>query len=89
MAELATIARPYAEALFKAAGAGDLEALTAQINALAGVAGDAQLRQFADNPKIGADQVFEVMTAAVESPLRFYRVPTMPTGIPFLPSTTR
>ena len=69
MAELATIARPYAEALFKAAGAGDLEALTAQINALAGVAGDAQLRQFADNPKIGADQVFEVMTAAVNSPL--------------------
>lgn len=69
MAELATIARPYAEALFKAAGAGDLEALTAQINALAGVAGDAQLRQFADNPKIGADQVFEVMTSAVRSPL--------------------
>ena len=69
MAELATIARPYAEALFKAAGAGDLEALTLQVQALAGVAGNAQLRQFADNPKIGADQVFEVMTSAVKSPL--------------------
>ena len=69
MAELATIARPYAEALFKAAGAGDVEALTLQMHALAQVAGDTQLRQFADNPKIGADQVFEVMTSAVKSPL--------------------
>jgi F-type H+-transporting ATPase subunit delta len=69
MAELATIARPYAEALFKAAGAGDLGALAGQIHALAGVAGNAQVREFADNPKIGADQVFEVMTSAVKSPL--------------------
>jgi F-type H+-transporting ATPase subunit delta len=69
MAELATIARPYAEALFKAAGAGDMEALTLQMHALAQVAGDAQLRQFADNPKSSADQVFEVMTSAVKSPL--------------------
>jgi F-type H+-transporting ATPase subunit delta len=69
MAELATIARPYAEALFKAAGAGDLETLAVQIHALAGVAGNEQVRQFADNPRISADQVFEVMTSAVKSPL--------------------
>lgn len=69
MAELATIARPYAEALFKAAGAGDATALTGQVQALADVAGNAQLRQFADNPKVNADQVFELMTSVVKSPL--------------------
>ena len=55
MAELATIARPYAEALFRAAGVADKPALAAQVQALAAVAADPQLRQFADNPKVSAD----------------------------------
>jgi F-type H+-transporting ATPase subunit delta len=38
MAELATIARPYAEALFKAVGGSDAQALKAQMAALATVA---------------------------------------------------
>ncbi|MFN4116870.1 MAG: F0F1 ATP synthase subunit delta [Inhella sp.] len=60
MAELATIARPYAEALFKAGG----DAQTAQqLNALAAVAADAQLRQFADNPKAQPDQVYDLITS--------------------------
>ena len=63
MAELATIARPYAEALFKAAGSSDKAALVDQVQALAAVAADAQMRQFADNPKVSADQVFEVLTS--------------------------
>jgi F-type H+-transporting ATPase subunit delta len=66
MAELATIARPYAEALFKA-GAGAAEA--EQVNALAAVAADAQLRQFADNPKVTSQQVFDVVSGVVKSPL--------------------
>ncbi|HYN62794.1 MAG TPA: F0F1 ATP synthase subunit delta, partial [Rubrivivax sp.] len=49
MAEIATIARPYAEALFKAAGT-DRAALSAQVQALADVAADAQLLRFADDP---------------------------------------
>jgi F-type H+-transporting ATPase subunit delta len=69
MAELATIARPYAEALFQVAKKGDLNAVRAQLDALALVAGDADLRQFADHPKTGAAQVFEVMAAAVKTPL--------------------
>ncbi len=69
MAELATIARPYAEALFQVAKKGDLNAVRAQLDALALVAGDADLRQFADHPKTGASQVFEVMAAAVKQPL--------------------
>ena len=63
MAELATIARPYAEALFKAGGANNGPALAAELRALADVAGNAQLRQFADNPKVTADQVFELVTS--------------------------
>lgn len=61
MAELATIARPYAEALFKASTGLDAAALRGQLGALAEVAGDADLRQFADNPKVGAGLVFNVV----------------------------
>lgn len=68
MAELATIARPYAEALFKSA-AGAAAGLTGQMSVLAAVAGNAQLRQFADNPKVGAAQVFEVVTGAAQTAL--------------------
>lgn len=56
MAEIATLARPYAEALFKAAGA-EGAALKEQLAALAALAGDAQLRQFADNPKVTSAQL--------------------------------
>ncbi len=69
MAELATIARPYAEALFKAAGSTDKPALVAQVSALAAVAADAQVRQFADNPKVSAAQVFDVITTASKATL--------------------
>lgn len=60
MAELATIARPYAEALFKAAGAEGAK-LKSQMAALSALAGDAGLRQFADNPKVAATQVFDLV----------------------------
>lgn len=68
MAEIATIARPYAEALFKAAGA-QAAALSAEVGALAAVAADEQLRQFADNPKTSSDQVFGVVAGVVNQPL--------------------
>lgn len=69
MAELATIARPYAEALFQVARQGDLNAVRAQLDALALVAGDEGLRQFADHPKTAPAQVFDVMAAAVKQNL--------------------
>lgn len=62
MAELATIARPYAEALFKAAMGGDAQTVGAQIAALADVASDPELLQFADNPKVGSHLVFNVVS---------------------------
>jgi F-type H+-transporting ATPase subunit delta len=69
MAELATIARPYAEAMYKVTGQGDAKAIAEQIDALAALAADPQLRQFADSPKVGDKQVYELMTSAVKTPL--------------------
>ncbi len=61
MAELATIARPYAEALYQAASAADRGTTGAQLAALVGVAADPQLRQFADSPKVSSKLVFNVI----------------------------
>ena len=69
MAELATLARPYAEAAFQVAAKGDLKQSTAEIDALATVAANAQLRQFADAPMSGAAQVFDVIVSVVNMPL--------------------
>jgi F-type H+-transporting ATPase subunit delta len=69
MAELATIARPYSEALFQVARKGDIQAWAQQIEALAGVTRDPAIRQFADNPKVQPQDVFDVITTAVKRPL--------------------
>lgn len=69
MAEIATIARPYAEALFKVARQGDLNAVAAQLDELAQVASQPQLRQFADNPKATPAQVFELVSSVIKTPL--------------------
>ena len=68
MAELATIARPYAEALFKAQ-ASDLAGTAAWLDELAAVAGNDQLQQFADNPKVTDEQVFELISGVVRTAL--------------------
>ena len=62
MAEFSTIARPYAAALFQASTATDGAQLVAQLDALAGIAGAAGLRQFAADPKVSDEQVFGVVT---------------------------
>jgi F-type H+-transporting ATPase subunit delta len=69
MAELATLARPYAEALFQVAVKGDLTQASNEIDALSNVAANPQLRQFADAPSAGAAQVFDVITSVVKTPL--------------------
>ncbi|TWO69775.1 F0F1 ATP synthase subunit delta [Caenimonas sedimenti] len=60
MAELATIARPYAEALFQSAKA-DVAGTSQWLDALAAVAGNAQLLQYAGNPKVTDQQVFDLV----------------------------
>ncbi len=66
MAELATLARPYAEALFQVASKGDLHQARAELDALADVAADPQLRVFADSPTARAEQVVDVITSVVK-----------------------
>jgi F-type H+-transporting ATPase subunit delta len=59
MAELATIARPYAEALFQSDLGPEADA---QLGALVGVTTDPALRQFSDSPKVSVDLVFNVVS---------------------------
>jgi F-type H+-transporting ATPase subunit delta len=68
MAEIATIARPYAEALYQAARA-DVAEASSWLDELAAVASNEQLRQFADNPKSTPEQVMGVMAGALKSKL--------------------
>lgn len=70
MAELATIARPYAEALFKASSnEADLNSTVAWVEELAAIAADPQLRQLADSPKVTVEQVLDVITGVARSAL--------------------
>jgi len=73
MAEIATIARPYAEALYQACtdaqGAGQLAGATAWVDELAAIAANPDLLQLADNPKVSAAQVFDVITGVARAPL--------------------
>ena len=69
MAELATLARPYAEALFQVAAKGDLKQAAQQIDALSAVAANTQLLRFAGDPKATAAQIFDVITSVVNVPL--------------------
>lgn len=68
MAELATIARPYAEALFKAAQA-DLNAAAVWLDELAAIAQNGQLQQFASNPKTTSAQVYDLMVGVMKATL--------------------
>jgi len=65
MAELATLARPYAEALFQAVAEADAARVGEELDALAAIAAHPQLRQFADDPRTRAGQVQEVIAGAV------------------------
>jgi F-type H+-transporting ATPase subunit delta len=68
MAELATIARPYAEALYKASQ-NDVAATAQWLDKLAAIAADRQLLQFADNPKVDNQEVFDVISSVAKTPL--------------------
>jgi F-type H+-transporting ATPase subunit delta len=68
MAELATIARPYAEALYKAC-ASDPVAVLGWLDELAQISAQPGLVQFADSPKASAQQVFDLMQGVLKSAL--------------------
>ena len=60
MAELATIARPYAEALYKAA-AGQLDAVSSWLDEVAAISSDPQVQQLAGNPKVTDQQLYDLI----------------------------
>lgn len=68
MAELATIARPYADALFKAAAA-DLQGAVAWVETLKAIALNAQLQEFAARPNVNSQQVFDVVASIAKDSL--------------------
>ncbi|APW45400.1 F0F1 ATP synthase subunit delta [Rhodoferax antarcticus] len=68
MAELATIARPYAEALYKACGA-DAKTVLGWLDELACVAAEPQLLQFADSPKTTSEQTYGVISDVMKTAL--------------------
>jgi len=68
MAELATIARPYAEALYQAS-LSELAKVAVWVEELAAVAADPQLLQFSDSPKVNSAEVFDVVTGVAKSAL--------------------
>jgi len=68
MAEIATIARPYAEALFKASSS-DVGGTATWLDQVAAIAANPQLKAFADNPKATVEQVLGVIAGVAGSPL--------------------
>ena len=68
MAELATIARPYAEALFRVAQNGDLASWSETLSAMSSVATNPDVMDMARNPKISDEQVISAFLSAVNSP---------------------
>ena len=66
MAELATIARPYSDALFKAVGANSAQTW---LDALAQVGTNKEILQFAADPKVNRAQIFQVISAVLPTAL--------------------
>jgi F-type H+-transporting ATPase subunit delta len=65
MAEIATIARPYAEAVFKVAdGEGKLAAWADVLDRLAAVADNAAIRELLGDPNVTSDQLYGVIAGA-------------------------
>jgi F-type H+-transporting ATPase subunit delta len=79
MAELSTIARPYAEALFSIAQASgeNLETWLAAAEALAALASHPQVAEVVADPKLNDEQVFELLSGMSATPLT-------PAGVNFL-----
>lgn len=68
MAEIATIARPYADALYKASS-GDLPSTSAWLDPVATIASNPQLQQFAASPGATTDQVMGLISSLMDKGL--------------------
>jgi F-type H+-transporting ATPase subunit delta len=69
MAELATVARPYAEALFRVAQAGNLAQWSDLVDELTQVGSHPEVLAYARNPKVSDSDVAAAIQALLKSPL--------------------
>jgi len=66
MAELATIARPYAEALFKSNGLGAPQETADLLDSLALISQDDSVQQCTLNPKVSVSQVMDLLASVMK-----------------------
>jgi F-type H+-transporting ATPase subunit delta len=69
MADLATIARPYAEALFASVKPAELGSSLAQLTELAQLSAMPDVAVLANNPKISADELSNLLSGMVKTKL--------------------
>ena len=69
MAEHATVARPYAEALFRVAQTGDMAAWSTLVSELAQIGVNQDVQAFVRNPNVSEAQVADAFASLVKSPL--------------------
>lgn len=69
MAELATVARPYAEALFRVAQNGDMAAWSSLVSELAQIGANPDVQAFAANPNLTHAQLADTIASLVKSAL--------------------
>ena len=68
MAELATVARPYAEALFRVAKQGNLAAWSEVVSELSQLGMNTDVQAYASNPKAAAADVAATLVSMLKSP---------------------
>lgn len=69
MAELATVARPYAEALFRVAQAGNLAQWSDLVSEMAQIGSNADVQDYARNPKVPESELAATIASLVKSPM--------------------
>lgn len=69
MAELATVARPYAEALFRVAKSGNLAAWSDLVSEMAHVAAHPDVQALSHNPNVPEEQVAATFVTLLKSPI--------------------
>lgn len=69
MAELATIARPYAEAIFQSIKPAELATCLEQLNELAQLAAMPEVAALSNNPKVSVDDLSKLLSSLVKTKL--------------------
>ncbi|MGJ9418551.1 F0F1 ATP synthase subunit delta [Massilia sp. CMS3.1] len=69
MAELATVARPYAEALFRVAQQGNMAAWSELVSELAQVGANPDVQAFAANPTLTTTDLVATLASLVKAPV--------------------